>query len=113
MAKAAYKRKHLTSCGSLNKNGPHRLVHLDICSLGSGATGQGFVNLALLSRCGLAGGSASLGVSFEISKTQTRPRVSLPAACSTQLLLQHHVSLSAAMLPIMKIMNETSEKSKP
>lgn len=88
MTKAAYQRKHLTGCSSLNKNGPHRLVYLNIFSLGSDATGQGLVNLALLEWHGLVGGSVSLQVGFGVSKTQARPRVSrflMPAHLDVEL----------------------------
>ena len=49
----------------------------------------------------------SLGSGFEVSDAQARP-VSLSLPAVSQLILQHHVYLHAAMLPNMTI-DETSE----
>jgi hypothetical protein len=59
-------------CGGLNRNGLHRLIDLNAWSLGCGT----------IRKCGLVGGSVSLGKEFEVSKVQVRPdSISLPAAC--------------------------------
>lgn len=45
-----------------------------------------------IGRCGLVGGSVSLSMGFEVSKSHTKPRVFLSAhrsGCGSQLLLQH------------------------
>ena len=72
--------------GGLNKNGPHRPI-------GSGTIG----------RCGLAGGSVSLGVGFEVLEIQVRPSgsLALPVGYQSRCRTLSYLSstLSALMLP--------------
>jgi hypothetical protein len=65
----------------LNENGPHMPI-------GNGTTG----------RCGLAGGSVSLGVDFEVSDAQARPGVSL-LLLSSDLDVKLSASSPAPCLP--------------
>jgi hypothetical protein len=93
-------------CGGLNENGPHRPI-----------------GRSLIRRCGLVGVGVALlekvcywrlALRFQMLKTGL-VAVSLPACCllilmkTSQLLLQPHVCLQAAMLPSETIMDETSE----
>ena len=69
---------------------------------------KGLGGVALLDWCGFVGGSTSLGMGFEVSNAQARPKVTLSAACRSG------VNLSApspalglphmALLPAMMIM---------
>jgi hypothetical protein len=81
-------------CDGLNEYGPHRLI-------GSGT----------IRRCDLVGGSVSLGVSFEASTAQARPRVCfLPVACNPLVKLWTPSPVVwTAMLPTMTIMDLTFE----
>lgn len=65
--------------GGLNENGPYRLIYLNVWLLLSGTVWEGRIR-----RCDLA-----------------RRGVSLGSDVSTQLLLQFHACLPAAMLPTM------------
>lgn len=90
----------------LNENGHHRLIDLSAWS-------PGVALFERLRRCGLVGGSLSLGAGFEVSKspfqTQSLPQTAvcgsgckLPAA-SPALCLP--ASMLPAMLPAMTIMD--------
>ena len=54
-------------------------------------------------RCGLVGGSLSLGLGFEVSEAQARPRgsISLPVACGSRCrtLSSFSCTMSACMPP--------------
>lgn len=52
----------------LNKNGPHKLIHLNADSPGP----RQFESIGRIRRCGLATGSVALGVGFDVSKIQAR-----------------------------------------
>ena len=71
-------------CGGLKENGTHRPIE-------SGT----------IRRCGLVGGSVSLGVGFEVSDNQAAPS-DLPAdqEQNSQCLLQHHIRLFPAMMMV-------------
>lgn len=83
----------LISCGSLNKNAPHRLMELNVWSSGSGSTWEGFKVLALLEEvchCGLALGlpiPSSVLVSLfllpVVELLSTSPAPCLLACCHT------------------------------
>ncbi|CAO2612725.1 hypothetical protein LEMLEM_LOCUS15725, partial [Lemmus lemmus] len=63
-------------------------------------------------RCGLVGGSVSLVVVFEVLKVQARSSGSLflwMQMQNSQQLFQHHVCLSAVMLPTVMTMDSPSE----
>ena len=64
----------------------------------------------IIGRCGLVGGSVSLGVVFGVSDAQAKPSATLFSRClpihteNSQLLPHHYVCLHADMFPTM-IMN--------
>lgn len=84
-------------------NGPHRLICLSVWFLICRTVQGGLGAVALLEEV------CHWGVSFEVSKPYLRrPSLPLPSVCgsavSSQLLLQHHVYLLAAILPTMVTM---------
>ena len=92
---------YIGPCGVLNENGPDQ-------SIKSGPIGRcGFVKVgvALLewvwlcwSGCGLVGGSVSLGVHFEVSEAQARPR-GLPFLLPAHLDIDLSATCPAPYLP--------------
>ena len=77
-----YQVQGLPWCGGLNKNGPHRLIYLNACSL------IGETVLGRIRRCGLIGGVLSLRVCLEVLKAHIRPSLSLSPTCKLDVRSQ-------------------------
>ena len=86
----------------MNKNGPHRLIYLNALVT---RERHYFKEGGVIRRCGLAGGSVTLQVGFEVFKVHAKLTVRLPSLQTRMQFSATTRAPAATMLPDIMIMD--------